>query len=96
MLAAPLADYVFKPGMSAGGALAAIFGPIIGIGSNHGIGLLIGLLGLLTALVVVLALFNPVIRNVEIDLPDHIPGERRSLPSLPKQTTKFQSIIKKR
>ncbi len=77
LLAAPLADYVFKPGMSAGGALAAIFGPIIGIGSNHGIGLLIGLLGLLTALVAILALFNPVIRNVEIDLPDHIPSETK-------------------
>ena len=77
LLAAPLADYVFKPGMSAGGAVASIFGPIIGIGSNHGIGLLIGLLGLLTALVAILALFNPVICNVEIDLPDHIPGETK-------------------
>jgi MFS transporter, DHA3 family, macrolide efflux protein len=77
LLAAPLADYVFKPGMSAGGALASIFGPIIGVGSNHGIGLLIGLLGLLTALVAILALFNPVIRNVEIDLPDHVPGETK-------------------
>jgi MFS transporter, DHA3 family, macrolide efflux protein len=77
LLAAPLADYVFKPGMSAGGVLASIFGPIIGVGSNHGIGLLIGLLGLLTALVAILALFNPVIRNVEIDLPDHIPSETK-------------------
>ncbi len=77
LLAAPLADYVFKPGMSAGGTLAAIFGPIIGIGSNHGIGLLIGLLGLLTALVAILALFNPLICNVEIDLPDHIPSETK-------------------
>jgi len=78
LLAAPLADYVFKPGMSAGGVLASIFGPIVGIGSNHGIGLLISLLGLLMALVAILALFNPVIRNVELDLPDHIPSETKA------------------
>ena len=72
LLAGPLADGVFKPGMSAGGFLASIFGPIIGVGSHYGIGLLISMLGFLSAIVSVLALLTPIIRNVEVDLPDHV------------------------
>ena len=71
LFAGPLADRVFKPGMAAGGWLASIFGPFVGVGSNHGIGLLISLLGLLTALAALIAFLFPAIRNVEIDLPDH-------------------------
>ncbi len=70
LLAAPLADYVFKPGMAEGGWLAAILGPIVGVGSNHGIGILISTLGLISILVCVAAFLSPEIRNVEIDLPD--------------------------
>jgi DHA3 family macrolide efflux protein-like MFS transporter len=80
LLAGPLADRVFKPGMEAGGFLAPIFGSLIGIGSNHGIGLLISLLGLLTAIVALLALFTPLIRNVEVDLPDHVADEVKESP----------------
>jgi MFS family permease len=72
LLAGPLADSVFKPGMSAGGFLVPIFGPLVGVGSNHAIGLLIGLLGFLSTVVSVVALLVPVIRNVEVDLPDHV------------------------
>jgi len=72
LLAGPLADGVFKPGMSDGGFLASIFGPFIGVGPHHGIGLLISLLGVLTAAVSALAFFVPLVRNVEIDLPDHV------------------------
>jgi len=72
LLAAPLADYVFKPGMAEGGALAAVLGPIVGVGANHGIGVLISTLGFLMTIVCVLAFFNRYIRNVEIDLPDHV------------------------
>ncbi len=71
LLAAPLADYVFKPAMSAGGALAPVFGPLIGVGPSRGVGLLITTLGLVSVLVTLLALAAPRIRNVEIDLPDH-------------------------
>src|SRR5574341_379932 len=74
LLAGPLADGIFKPGMSAGGFLAPIFGPLIGVGSNHAIGLLIGLLGFLSTVVAVLAFLVPVIRSVEVDLPDHAPS----------------------
>jgi len=72
LLAAPLADYVFKPGMKEGGALASIFGPIVGVGENHGIGVLIGVLSIMMMVVCVLAFMNNTLRNVEIDLPDHV------------------------
>lgn len=72
LLAAPLADNVFKPAMAPGGALARVFGPLIGVGSNHGIGLLISFLGLLLGLISLAAFSSPYIRNVERDLPDHV------------------------
>ena len=72
LLAAPLADYVFKPGMDEGGALAGIFGPIFGVGENHGVGVLISVLGVAMTLLCGLAFFDRSIRNVEIDLPDHV------------------------
>jgi len=71
-LAAPLADYVFKPGMAQGGALASVLGPVVGVGANHGVGVLISVLGLLSIVVSVVALLNHSIRNVEIDLPDQV------------------------
>lgn len=72
LFAAPLVDYVFKPGMTAGGALASILGPIFGVGANHGVGVLMTVLGLLSVGVGVAAFLNRHIRNVEIDLPDHV------------------------
>lgn len=72
LLAAPLADYVFKPGMAEGGALASVLGPIVGVGANHGIGVLISFLGLFSILVCVAGFLNRSIRNVETDLPDHV------------------------
>ena len=72
LLAAPLADYVFKPGMAQGGWLASILGPVVGVGANHGVGVLISVLGLLSIVVSVVALLNRHIRNVEIDLPDQV------------------------
>ena len=72
LLAAPLADYVFRPAMSVGGVLAPVLGPWIGFGANRGVGLLMSLLGLLNVAVVVIAFLNPRIRNLERDLPDHI------------------------
>jgi MFS transporter, DHA3 family, macrolide efflux protein len=71
LLAAPLADNVFKPAMSQGGVLAWIFGPLIGVGANHGIGVLISFLGLSAVLVSIAAFSSPALRNVERDLPDH-------------------------
>jgi DHA3 family macrolide efflux protein-like MFS transporter len=74
LLAAPLADYVFKPGMAEGGFLAGLLGPLIGVGADRGIAVLIGVLGLLSVAASVAAYTNRTIRNVEVDLPDHAPA----------------------
>jgi MFS family permease len=71
LLAAPLADRIFKPGMAEGGFLAPIFGPLIGVGASRGVGLLISILGILSLVVSVVAFATPLIRRVELDLPDH-------------------------
>jgi DHA3 family macrolide efflux protein-like MFS transporter len=71
LLAAPLADYIFKPGMTAGGALAPILGPLFGVGASRGVGVMISLVGLLSMLTGIIALLVPAIRRVELDLPDH-------------------------
>ena len=81
LLAAPLADYVFKPSMAAGGALASILGPVFGVGSSRGIGVLISLVGLLSAGVAVVALLSPLVRRVELDLPDHVPESKAQSPA---------------
>ena len=64
-------DYIFKPGMQEGGALASLLGPLFGVGASRGIGVLISLVGLLSVGVAVAAFFIPRIRRVELDLPDH-------------------------
>jgi DHA3 family macrolide efflux protein-like MFS transporter len=71
LLAAPLADYVFKPSMAVGGALVPLLGPVFGVGASRGIGVMISLVGLLTTDVAVIAMLTPLIRRVELDLPDH-------------------------
>ncbi len=71
LLAAPLADYIFKPSMAVGGALAPFLGPIFGHGASRGIGVLISLAGLLTTGVAIIAMEIPLVRRVELDLPDH-------------------------
>jgi MFS family permease len=71
LLAAPLADYVFRPAMSPGGWLVPRLGAIFGVGASRGEGVLISLLGILLALVTVTAFSFRRIRQVEVDLPDH-------------------------
>ncbi|HEX8992547.1 MAG TPA: MFS transporter [Anaerolineales bacterium] len=72
LLAAPLADYVFKPAMKQGGALAGLLGPIVGVGASRGVGVLISTLALVNLLVVAVAFLSPRIRHLEADLPDHV------------------------
>jgi MFS transporter, DHA3 family, macrolide efflux protein len=80
LLAAPLADKVFKPAMAEGGSMAAVLGPIFGVGAGRGVGVLITLVGLLSLIVAVVSLFNPIIRNVERDLPD-FEADKSEVPS---------------
>ncbi|MBN1147447.1 MAG: MFS transporter [Anaerolineales bacterium] len=75
-LAGPLAENVFEPAMAAGGRLAPIFGPLIGVGPGRGIGLMFVICGLLYMLAASALLIMPRIRRLEIELPDAIePGE---------------------
>ncbi|HSB67622.1 MAG TPA: MFS transporter [Anaerolineales bacterium] len=71
LLAAPLADYLFKPAMSAGGALSFLLGPIFGVGSSRGVGVMISLVGLLTIVASLVGANVTRLRRVELDLPDH-------------------------
>ena len=71
LLAAPLADKVFKPGMAEGGSLAGWLGPIFGVGASRGVAVLISLTGVLTVIATLVAFAIPRIRRVELDLPDH-------------------------
>lgn len=71
LLAAPLADHVFKPAMAAGGALEPLLGPILGSGASRGIGLMVTVLGIISASFSFLAFGNRTIRTVETALPDH-------------------------
>ena len=73
LISGPLADKVFEPLMMEGGSLAQSFlGQLLGVGPGRGIGFmyLIGMVGMLFAILISFA--NPRIRNVETELPDVI------------------------
>jgi DHA3 family macrolide efflux protein-like MFS transporter len=71
LLAAPLTDYIFKPAMAEGGALAPILGPIFGTGASRGVGVVISLVGVLSVVAAVVAFNVNRLRRVELELPDH-------------------------
>ncbi len=70
LIAGPLADKVFGPLMMESGALAPVLGPILGVGTGRGIGLMFVAAGLVLLAVTALAWGNHHIRNVETELPD--------------------------
>ncbi len=72
MLAAgPLADYVFEPALMPGGALAPLFGSLVGTGPGAGMSLMFVLAGLLGVLIGLGGYLAPSVRNAEDRLPDH-------------------------
>jgi hypothetical protein len=74
LLAAPPADFIFKPAMATGGALAIVLGPIIGVGSSRGTSVLISMVGSIIVITTLIAVGIPQLRGVEIDLPDYDPA----------------------
>lgn len=72
-LAGPLADRVFEPLLSPGGALAGNVGVLIGVGKGRGIGFLFVVLGALVMVALALVSTYPRLRNVEEELPDAVP-----------------------
>jgi hypothetical protein len=71
LLAGPLADQVFEPAMMVGGALASTWGWLVGVGPGAGMGLLIVVAGLFSALAGVVGYATRTIRNAEVLMPDH-------------------------
>ena len=74
LLAGPLADLVFKPGMSEGGLLTGLFGPLMGVGPSRGIGLMFVLIGLAIMVLSLLSFGRARLMRVESELPDHGQG----------------------
>jgi hypothetical protein len=70
-VAGPLADLVFEPAMREGGALTGALGGLFGVGPGAGMGVLIALMGLISAGIGILGYAIPAIYNAEELLPDH-------------------------
>ena len=71
VIAGVLADFALEPAMRSNGAMASIFGGLVGTGPGAGMGLLMVVCGLAAALVGLSGYFIPAIRNAEDLLPDH-------------------------
>jgi MFS transporter, DHA3 family, macrolide efflux protein len=65
-----LADYVFEPAMRAEGALAPIFGSLVGVGEGAGMGLMFVFIGISIATIGVIGYSIPLVREVESRVPD--------------------------
>jgi hypothetical protein len=76
MLAAgPLADRVFEPRMMPGGALARVFGSVVGVGRGAGMALIFVVFGGIALLVGIASFMVRSIRDVEDLIPDYVPVE---------------------
>jgi MFS family permease len=73
LAAGPLADFLFEPAMAQGGALAGLFGPLLGgVGEGRGIGLIYLTIAILPIAASILGWLYKPIRTVEEDLPDAV------------------------
>lgn len=72
LTAGPLSDQVFKPLLSADGALASSLGQFFGVGASRGMGLLIFLMGLFIVILTLATALNPRVRKMEEELPDAV------------------------
>ncbi|HEX7021813.1 MAG TPA: hypothetical protein VF171_03080, partial [Trueperaceae bacterium] len=70
-LAGPLADRVLEPAMRPGGALAGVFGPLVGTGPGAGMALMIVLAGTASLLVALAGYGLRPVREVETLIPDY-------------------------
>jgi len=71
LVAGPLADYVMEPAMNAGGSLAPIFGPVVGVGPGAGMALTIAIASIAMALIGFGAYFFPAVRGIEARMPEN-------------------------
>jgi MFS family permease len=73
LLSGPLSEKVFIPSMVEGGAIAARYGNIFGVGPERGIGLMYIVFGLFYMLAAQVIMLYPRLRRIEIELPDAVP-----------------------
>ena len=71
IIAGTLADFVLEPQMRTASTLSEIFGGLVGTGPGTGMGIVLLVCGVLSALVGVAGYFIPAIHNAESILPDH-------------------------
>lgn len=71
LLSVQLADRIFEPAMLGGGALANLFGGMLGTGAGSGMSLLLLLAGILGVMVALGAFFVRTVRNAETIMPDY-------------------------
>jgi DHA3 family macrolide efflux protein-like MFS transporter len=71
IIAGTLADFVLEPAMKTASPLSSTFGWLVGRGPGAGMGFLLVVCGVLSALVGLAGYFFPAIRNAEDILPDH-------------------------
>lgn len=75
LIAGPLADYVFEPGMMAGGTLAGVLGGVFGTGPGAGMSVLFVLAGVLGLVAVAAGYTVRAVREVETIVADYDEGE---------------------
>lgn len=73
LTAGPLADRLFEPAMRVGGAWAATFGWLVGVGPGAGMGLLFVFTSVIGALAALSGYAIPAVRKIETILPDYAP-----------------------
>lgn len=71
LIAGVLADRVMEPRMMPGGALAPLFGPLVGVGPGAGMALMFVGTATLGCLISLSGYLFPAVRHIETDLPDH-------------------------
>jgi MFS transporter, DHA3 family, macrolide efflux protein len=67
----PLADRVMEPALQPGGALADVFGPVVGVGPGAGMSLMLVVVGIIAGGLGLTGYLRPLVREVETRLPDH-------------------------
>ena len=70
-VAGPVADNFFEPAMRTGGSLVPIFGDMFGTETGSGMALMIALLSILGLLIALGGYAFPLLRDVEVILPDY-------------------------
>lgn len=78
LVAGPLADKLFEPGMAEGGRFSDVIGGLIGSGPGRGMGLLLLITGIIVILATLVAFTNPRIRKLETEIPDAVTTEHGS------------------